>query len=313
MKKQKIINNIISSLTRKLFDKNFGFYNTHYDLKNKKINTTKTTFVNAHCAYCLYELGYKSRAKQILKAILNSKLFDRRQKLFRYSIKNGKILNPDKNCCSNLLMIYALSICGMKKQAYEVCEACIGTLFNKEIGLFARSTRDSKLFVAQTNLWGVLALESVGMEKEVKALVKSIIKNFYNSKEGLLISKSSTRKGKYRFTFIFSDDNLLFCWIGKKYYPDLCKKLAETLVKSPLFDKEKYLFNRSIRVEDNFLNTDKSTYKNAVCLLGLKAIHHPLAKKLENSMINYLYKEKIKMFVDCYSDSNLLACYALKY
>lgn len=310
---KKFISTTIVALNKYLFDKESGLFNLHYNIKNKAVDSTKTTFANAHCAYCLHELGYKNQATTIPKAALNSKLFDRKKYLFRFSIKDGKILDSDKNGCSNLLMIKALATSGFKEEAFKLYNATFDTLFNKKYGLFVRSTKDKELLVAQTNLWGVTALEAIDMKKEAKELLDAIIENFYNKERGLLISRSSTKKGKYKFSFIFSDDNLLFCWVGKKYYLSLCKSITKKALESSLFDKKKNLFNRSLRIEDNFLNEDKSTYKNAICLLGLKTLRYPYAKKLEQAIVTNLYNKKVKLFMDCFSDSNALACYALNY
>lgn len=310
MKNTKLLKETISSLNKYLYNKKDRMFNLHYNLKTKKIDKLRTTFVEAHCAHCLYELGYKKQAKIMVESILNSQLFDQKSCLFRFSIKNNKIINPDKNGCSNLLMIRNLAELGFKKEAEEIMKKFSKAVFNKKKKLFGRSTRDKKLFVAQTNLWGVKAFEALDKQKEAKKLLNSIIETFYDKNSGL-ISSSSTQEGKYGYKFTFCDDNFLFCYVADKYYPKLCENIAKRMLKSILFDKETGLFNRSIRLNDNFLNVDKSVYKNAVCLLGLKAVKHPYAKKLEEVMISRLYNKKEKLFWDCFADSNLLACWAI--
>jgi tetratricopeptide (TPR) repeat protein len=310
MRRNIFIKEIICSLNKNLFDTESKLFNLSYNLETGKIDRTKTTFAEAHCIHCLYELGYKKQAKDILSVIMKSKLFNKKKNLFRFSIRNKKIVNPDINSCSNLLMIYVLAKMGYKKEAKKIMNNLFKILFNKRKGLFGRSLRDRQLFVAQTNLWGVVALKSIGMKKEAKNLLKNIIKNFYDIERSCLVSKNSTKKGKYREKYIFADDNFLFCYIAKQEYPELCKKIVTNTI-SLLFDKEKNLFNRSLRLNDKFLNTDKSVYKNAICLLGLKAIKHPLAKKLERAIINQLYNQKKKLFWGGFSDSNLLACLAI--
>ena len=309
MAKKQFASRTINSLIKHLYDKKLNLFNLHYSINSKKIDKTKTAFVNAHCIYCLNELGYKKQARDMLLAMMKSKLFDQKKHLFRFLMKNGKILNPDKNGCSNLLMLKNFASLGFKDEASKLKKAIIENLFDKNKGLFRRSVKDKNLFVAQTNLWAAKALESLGMKIEAKRLIKNIIKRFYQADE--LISSSSTQKGKYKEKYIFSDDNFLFCWIANKYYPGLCKRIAAKLMKSGLLDKKTGLFNRSIRLNDNFLNTDKSAYKNAICLLGLKELKHSYAPKLEKAMVKHLYNKKANLFYDCFSDSNLLACYAL--
>jgi hypothetical protein len=310
MRRDLFIKEVICSLNKHLFDTNSRLFNLSYNLETGKTDKTKTTFVEAHCIHCLYELGYKKQAKDILSVMMKSKLFNEKKNLFRFSIKNKKIVNPDINGCSNLLMTYVLAKMDYKKEAKKIMNNLFKILFNKKKGLFGRSLKDRQLFVAQTNLWGVVALKSIGMKKEAKNLLKNIIKNFYDIKRGCLVSKSSTKKRKYKEKYVFADDNFLFCYVAKQEYPKLCKKIAASTI-SLLFDKEKNLFNRSLRLNDKFLNTDKSVYKNAICLLGLKAIKHPLAKKLEKAIIKQLYNQKKKLFWGSFSDSNLLACLAI--
>lgn len=143
--------------------------------------------------------------------------------------------------------------------------------------------------------------------------MKKIIKHFYNKRVGAFNSRSSTKNGKYSYKFIFSDDNLLFCYLFGKYYSHFSRKIAKNILDSNLYDKSG-LFNRSINLDDNSLNTDKSTYKNAICLIGLKSLGKEFsgyAKKLEKAILGNLYNKKEKLFMDCFADSNLLACYSL--
>lgn len=311
MKNKELIIKTLESLNNRLFDKKEGFYNLHYNIKTRKIDKLRTTFVEAHCAHCLFELGYKKQAKEIVESLIESKLYDKKKKLFRFSFKENKIVNADKNGCSNFLMMTILSKLGYKKQAKEILKSAKETFFNKREGLFGRSSRDKNLLVMQTNLWAVKALENLDMKKESRILLKNIINRFYDPSLEIFSSSSSTQKGKYSHRFIFCDDNFLFCYIASKYFPKMCKIVSKSLLKSRLLDKKTGLFNRSVRLNDNLLNTDKSVYKNAICLIGLKAVKNAYHKRLEKAIINKLYNKKEKLFWECFADSNLLACWAL--
>jgi len=293
-------------------------YSELFDVKSHLFNysitdTTKSAYINGHIAWVLSTLGEREKSKSLIQGMRESKLFDDKSGLLRYSATNDRPKNSDKNFGANLSFLRALYLNNDIELADKHLKLLYENFFNKEKGLFCRSERDNLLFVAQPNLWMVDLLVQSGKISDAKDLYAEIVKQFYDEKIGLVVSKSSTTAGKYKTDYIFPDDNALFIKVANYLDKEMAENVKNKLLRSPLYSSEECLFNKKMNIETGKVDRIKSLYKNAVCIFMLTELIPIEIGKVRESFVKNLFDIENKRFSETFADSlflSLLAVYS---
>jgi hypothetical protein len=257
--------------------------------------------VNGLTNICLFELGFKAKAKDNTKSLLQSSAFDKREGLFyRETDLEGNPRVRAFNSCKNSIAALSLSVNGFTKEANAIINKLLKSkVYDSKKGLFRREY-DSKtgevnpLILTQSNLWAVLALISLGRTKEAKEIMNSIENASYDPKLGLFISQDCRFQESPKVYFV--DDQAL---AAISYFNLKEKKKAEELIErtleTKLFDEKTSLFNRNF--SSNSVDLIKSTYKNSLMAFALaKTGHKKDFQALQKSLIEYLFDEKTSLF-----------------
>ena len=300
-----------------------GFYRDGLYLMSKN-NPIFCTQVNGLVNICLSELGLTELVKENLTTFLKSNSYNIKNKLFYTEVDmGGAVVDYSFNSCKNSIIALSLSCAGLLKEADSVMKSLLKSpIYDKKIGLFRREY-DSKtkkinpLIVIQSNLWAALAFIKLGNIKEAKKIIKNIEKTQYSKKYGLYISIDC--RGCSEDETFFTDDQALIslCYIllgDAKRAGEIINKV----IKSPLFDSENILFNRSFN--SYFIDTTKSTYKNSLMafVFGKLGLTEELLN-VQNGLLKYLYDSKEGLFyqntkdVTKVADNSLLALITLEY
>lgn len=276
-------NQIINDLYNIFLDKDSGLF--YSSTKDNFIHS----YINGNIIWILYLIGEKEKARKLFFNSFNSKLYDNKSGLFRYSIKNGEIFNSDKNLGVNINYLYSAILLNEKDKGKELLSKITKTFYCKHKKIYFRSTVDNKLFLAHPNLWLVKVLYLIKKDKEAYRLYRSIISTFFNKKLNLLTSKSGLNRYKYKDVYLFPDDNALLANVSRSINLKFSKKIVTHLFISNLFNKKQGLFIRKINLTKKQMYDSNSIYKNSFCFYLLKDFNDCNIKVFKNNLFNNLF------------------------
>lgn len=300
-----------------------NFYKDGLYILSKK-NPIFCTQVNGLVNICLSELGLKELAKENLLSFVKSNSFNEKYHLFYTEVNTkGEIVDYNLNSCKNSIIALSLCCAGLIKEADSIMKSLLKSpIYDKKIGLLRReynskTKKSNPLMVIQSNLWAALAFIKLGNTKEAIKILENIKKTQYSKKYGLYISIDC--RGCSEDETFFADDQALIslCYIllGDT---EKAKEIMYRVIKSPLFDPESVLFNRSFN--SYFIDTTKSTYKNSLMafVFGKLGMKEELLN-VQNGLLRFLYDSRDELFnqntkdITKVADNSLLALITLEY